>query len=485
MKIVHKLSLLAGVSSILFLASYGISYQILIPLDTIAAEQHQLNLVESSCLEFQVGVNTLLDVAVGAESSQFLMLTSSFDAAFENLNSIKLLPQLDPTIAEAIQSISNLRELCASDISTMTDTLEEIRSKLSLPEKAGQRLFPFLLEHAGKDNPMVGYLFNQYDSSILGMNEILKTTIQVIRKQQLVIGTAVDRIHNTAMLAVAGFAVLILCLIFGLLMLISRSVSRSVRSLVKKVGIIASGDLSIRFSSKEKDEIGLLAGHLDSMLDAWTASVETIQALARDNAIVRDKLAGSVDSSTSSAVEIEANTGSIQGQMNRLDGMIRSSTDRLISVDDSLSRFQMQLTGQSERVYSTGDSAEQFLVALAKIVELTEEDRRAAEALTLEAGAGEEVLEASFEKVAEIAERIDEIQEMTQVITDISAQTQILALNAAIEAAHAGEFGKGFSVVADEITKLAAVSASSSNQIKQTIFQIVRTIPPSVNIEVT
>src|SRR5699024_4274845 len=74
--------------------------------------------------------------------------------------------------------------------------------------------------------------------------------------------------------------------------------------------------------------------------------------------------------------------------------------------------------------------------------------------------------------IQEVNEQSVSITKLVELITDISAQTKLLSLNASIEAAHAGESGKGFSVVAAEIGKLAEQSQSATKDITSTIFEM-------------
>ncbi len=92
---------------------------------------------------------------------------------------------------------------------------------------------------------------------------------------------------------------------------------------------------------------------------------------------------------------------------------------------------------------------------------------------------GNREMEASVTIIKEVANSSRNILEMLEVINSIVDNTELLAMNAAIEAAHAGEYGKGFSVVADEIRKLAETTSRKSSEIDKTIKSIIASIDSS------
>ncbi|WP_168734316.1 methyl-accepting chemotaxis protein [Pseudothauera nasutitermitis] len=209
-------------------------------------------------------------------------------------------------------------------------------------------------------------------------------------------------------------------------------------------GIHDSRDLSRRSTQSGRDELGQTAACFNALMDSLQA---TLQRILSDAGQVAD-----------TAALVTQATGRIADSSAHQSEAARSAAD-------SMQEISLSITEVATNTRETSDLSEQS-ARVSTRGELTSRDS-AAEMARIAAD-----MQNAVARVAELRRRSDEIGGIVQVINEIAGQTNLLALNAAIEAARAGEQGRGFAVVADEVRKLAERTGGATDQIKGMIVAI-------------
>lgn len=267
-----------------------------------------------------------------------------------------------------------------------------------------------------------------------------------------------DKLKQTLFWVLGGMALLSLLLGMLIALLLSRSIITPIRKLANVLGKAENGDLTDRIDYRRRDELGMLGDKVNRVLDGQRKMVEQVKSTSGDIGILRRKLAELFTHSRENAGKVSV------GFRNVIDG-IKSGVGR---PDESLREIGAIAAGAENlseaagRVVQDGRRAVEMAATGEKSVEEAEE------AIRRVTGAVREIA-GSINQLDESSNRISAI---TETITEIASKTNLLALNAAIEAARAGQEGKGFTVLADEIRKLSDGSNKAAGEIKKLIAEI-------------
>ena len=276
--------------------------------------------------------------------------------------------------------------------------------------------------------------------------------------------------------------VIVLVLFVLIIICVRRMVGKPVRKLNQVASEIADGNLEQSIQYKAHDELGELADNFNRTTIRLREYVVYIEEIANSlaeiaagnlNFTLEQEYVGEFSKIRTSLEDISSSLNRVIGQINMTAHQVSMGSEHVSTGAQTLSQ------GAAEQA----SAIEELATTITEVSDVVQKDAQGAKKASEISLAVEQSIKESNEKMQNMAEAIQrindqsmEIYKIIKTIDDIAFQTNILSLNASVEAARAGTAGKGFAVVADEVRNLAAKSAEAAHETGELIEQTVEAV---------